>query len=127
MDSLQVFDVGKGTNTPITGLEFHRKPQSDVYYIFVATPSRLYYFSGKTNPEEKPLLHQVFNCYLNVPEENTYIPGEHNNLPYSRLSFWSENLITPDSFAWMTEFQIVYGKVYLNFYYMFLVCLSIFI
>jgi hypothetical protein len=65
---LQVFDIGKGNNTPITGLQFHRVPGSEKYFVLVTTPNRLYQFIGYvTNSDEKPLLQQIFNSYLNVP------------------------------------------------------------
>lgn len=103
--------MGKGTNTPITGLHYFRIPSKDKFCIFVATPSRLYYFTGRANPEEKPLL-QIFNRYLNIPEIETFIEVQ-SNLRYSKLKFWSENLLQPDSFAfaWLTEEGVIYAKV----------------
>lgn len=101
--------MGKGTNIPVTGLEYFRIPLSDKFCIFVATPFRLYYFTGRANPEEKPLL-QIFNRYLNIPESETFIEVQ-SSLRYSKLKFWSENLLVPDSFAWLTEEGIIYAKV----------------
>ncbi|KAJ8923177.1 hypothetical protein NQ315_001731 [Exocentrus adspersus] len=106
----QVFDIGKGTNIPITGLEYYRVPNTDKYIIFATTPSRLYYFAGRTDSEEKPLLQQVFNRYLNIPEPDTYIECK-SSLRYSRLQFWSENLMIPNSFVWITEKGIMYGDI----------------
>lgn len=55
---------------PIIGLEFHRVPGSEKYFIIATTPNRLYQFIGYvTNSEERPLFQQVFNNYLNVPGE----------------------------------------------------------
>ncbi|XP_023014330.1 vacuolar protein sorting-associated protein 18 dor isoform X2 [Leptinotarsa decemlineata] len=105
----QVFDIGKGTNTPITGLEYYRIPSTDKYVIIAATPSRLYFFSGGANIEEKPVLQQVFNKYLNIPEHETFIECA-SNLRYSKLQFWSENLITPNAFAWISEKGISYSQ-----------------
>lgn len=63
----QVFDIGKNSKPPITGLEFHKIPNSDKYMIIVTTIMRIYQFIGSVqNPDEKPLLQQVFNKYLNV-------------------------------------------------------------
>lgn len=107
---LQIFDVGKGLTTPISGLEYFRIPLTDKFCIFVATPCRLYFFTGRANPEDKPLL-QIFNRYLNIPESETFIEVQ-SNLRYSRLKFWSENLLVPDSFAWLTEEGVVYAKVF---------------
>ena len=80
---------------------------SDKYVIFAATPTRLYYFVGRAEHEEKPLLQQVFNRYLNIPEKDTYLEVD-SNLRYSRLKFWSENLTIPNCLAWMTEKGITY-------------------
>lgn len=108
--NFQVFDIGKGSNTPIKGLEYYRIPNSDKYVVFVATPTRLYYFTGQADADEKPLLQQVFNRYLNIPEQDTYIQVK-SKLTYSKLKFWSENLTLPNSFAWMTEEGITYAHV----------------
>jgi len=73
-----VFDIGKGNSTPITGLEFHRVPGSEKYFVLVTTPNRLYQFIGYvTNSDEKPLLQQIFNNYLTVP--GNYIVAIHVN------------------------------------------------
>lgn len=113
----QVFDIGKGSNTPITGLDYFKVVGSDRYVIFAATPSRLYYFTGSANFEEKPVLQQVFNKYLNIPEPETHIECENTSIMrYSKLQFWSENLITPNQFAWITEKGITFGQVrYLHY------------
>ncbi|GJQ72360.1 dor [Trypoxylus dichotomus] len=109
----QVFDIGKGTNTPITGLEFYQIPSTDKYFIFVATPLNLYYFDGKVNSAEKPLLQQVFNKYLNVPEDDTcFKQTDPKPLKYSRLKLWSDQPNeTPKSFVWLTSKGIRYGKI----------------
>ena len=69
----QVFDIGKNTNTPITGLEYFQVIGTDKYMIFATTPTKLYYFCGKAENEEKPLLQQVFHKYLNIPETETFM------------------------------------------------------
>lgn len=91
-------------------MQFFRVPNTDTYAIYVTTPTRFYCFTGRTNPEEKPLLQQVFNKYLNISEEETYFEAK-SNLRSSRLRFWSENLVTPQAFCWMVETGIVYGQV----------------
>lgn len=111
---MQVFDIGKGSNTPITGLEYF-KVGADRYVILAATPVRLYYFTGHANFEEKPVLQQVFNKYLNIPESETYIECDNTSMRYSKLQFWSENLITPNQYAWITGKGIMFGKVHSNF------------
>lgn len=105
----QVFDIGKGNSTPITGLEFHRVPGSEKYFVLVTTPNRLYQFIGYVaNSDEKPLLQQIFNNYLTVPEGFQEIPS---SLKYSRLQFYYPNpKELPKTFAWLTEPGIFYGE-----------------
>lgn len=76
----------------------------------MTTPTRLYYFNGRANPDEKPLLQQVFTKYLNIPEKDTHEEVK-SNLRYSRLRFWSENLVYPQAFGWLIEKGITYGEV----------------
>lgn len=106
----QVFDIGKGDNTPITGIEFHHVPDTTMYFVLVTTPNRLYQFiSYVANAEEKPLLLQVFNSYLRLPETFQEIPS---NLKYSKLEFFyptPQGL--PKLIAWLTEPGIFYGKL----------------
>ncbi|PSN40464.1 Vacuolar protein sorting-associated protein 18 [Blattella germanica] len=106
----QVFDIGKGNSMPITGLEFHRVPGSEKYFVLVTTPSRLYQFIGYvSNSDEKPLLQQIFNNYLTVPEGFQDIPS---SLKYSRLQFFYPNPRgLPKTCAWLTEPGIFYGQV----------------
>ncbi|ENN82501.1 hypothetical protein YQE_01126, partial [Dendroctonus ponderosae] len=106
----QVFDIGKNTNTPVTTLEYFQVPGTNKYMIFAATPSRLYYFYGSAEMEEKPVLQQVFQKYLNVSETDIFLASE-SRLGYSRLQFWSENLIMPNQFAWVTEKGIYFGQI----------------
>lgn len=109
----QVFDIGKGEHMPITGLEFHRVPGSDTYFVLVTTAQRLYQFLGSVgNVEEKPLLQQVFNNYLTMPEAYQDIPS---NLKYSHLEFsYQGPRGPPKTFAWLTEPGIFYCKVIPN-------------
>lgn len=63
----QVFDIGKESKPPITGIEFRRIPNTDKYLIILTTLTRIYQYSGiVTNHDEKPLLQQVFIKYLNL-------------------------------------------------------------
>lgn len=50
-------------------MEFYRFVNvADCYFILITTASRLYQFVGKTNSnEERPILLQIFNIYLNIP------------------------------------------------------------
>ncbi|XP_067005382.2 vacuolar protein sorting-associated protein 18 homolog isoform X2 [Anabrus simplex] len=106
----QVFDIGKGENTPITGLEFHLVPNTDMYFVLVTTPKRLYQFIGYvSNADEKPLLQQIFNVYLTVPERFLEIPS---NLRYSKLEFnYQTPRGLPKTIAWLIEPGIYYGQL----------------
>ncbi|XP_066588166.1 vacuolar protein sorting-associated protein 18 homolog [Prorops nasuta] len=106
----KVFDIGKNNNTPITGLEFHRIPNSDRYLIILTTRTCLYQFIDiVSNPEEKPLLQQVFNKYLNKPENYTHVI---NSLPYSKMQFYYPKLgAFPKSFGWLYEGGILYAQI----------------
>ncbi|KAK7864534.1 hypothetical protein R5R35_007310 [Gryllus longicercus] len=106
----QVFDIGKGEHMPITGLEFHRVPGSDTYFVLVTTAQRLYQFCGSVGSvDEKPLLQQIFNNYLAMPEAYQDIPS---NLKYSHLEFsYQGHRGPPKTFAWLTEPGIFYCKV----------------
>ncbi|XP_071871160.1 vacuolar protein sorting-associated protein 18 dor isoform X2 [Bombus fervidus] len=106
----QVFDIGKDSKPPITGLEFHKIPNTDKYVIIVTTLMRIYQYIGAVqNPEEKPLLQQIFNKYLNVQESFNEVI---NNLPYSKIQFYYPSLgILPKSFGWLTEPGIFYAQI----------------
>lgn len=106
----QVFDLGKNSKPPITGLEFHKIPNSDKYMIIVTTLMRIYQYIGSVqNLEDKPLLQQVFNKYLNVQESFSALI---NSLPYSKLQFYYPSLgALPKSFGWLTEIGILYGYI----------------
>ncbi|XP_060828024.1 vacuolar protein sorting-associated protein 18 homolog isoform X1 [Bombus pascuorum] len=105
-----VFDIGKDSKPPITGLEFHKIPNTDKYVIIVTTLMRIYQYIGAVqNPEEKPLLQQIFNKYLNVQESFNEVI---NNLPYSKIQFYYPSLgILPKSFGWLTEPGIFYAQI----------------
>nr|XP_034180513.1 vacuolar protein sorting-associated protein 18 homolog [Osmia lignaria] len=106
----QVFDIGKDSKPPITGLEFHKIPNTDKYVIIVTTLMRIYQYIGSVpNPEEKPLLQQVFNKYLNVEESFNEVMS---SLSYSKMQFYYPALgALPKSFGWLTETGILYAQV----------------
>lgn len=106
----QVFDIGKDSKPPITGLEFHKIPSTDKYVIIVTTLMRIYQYIGAVqNPDEKPLLQQIFNKYLNVQESFNEVI---NHLPYSKIQFYYPSLgILPKSFGWLTETGILYAQI----------------
>jgi hypothetical protein len=93
---LQVFDIGKGDKTPITGLEFHHVPGSEKYFVLVTTPIRLYQFIGNvTNLDEKPLLQQIFNRYLAAPGNKSVCVGRWTSgSPTSYYQFLGRNIAT---------------------------------
>lgn len=65
-----MFDIGKDSKPPITGLEFRRIPNTDKYVIILTTLIRIYQYMGVVSShEEKPLLQQVFSKYLNIKGE----------------------------------------------------------
>ena len=78
--------------------------------MLVTTPNRLYQFIGYvSNSDEKPLLQQIFNNYLTVPEGFQEIPS---SLKYSRLQFYYPSPRSlPKMCAWLTEPGIFYGQV----------------
>ncbi|XP_025159223.1 vacuolar protein sorting-associated protein 18 homolog isoform X3 [Harpegnathos saltator] len=105
-----VFDVGKNSKPPITGIEFHKLPNSDKYMIIVTTLMRIYQYIGAiANTEEKPLLQQVFYKYLNAQESFSEVIS---SLPYSKMQFYYPSLgVLPKSFGWLTETGILYAQV----------------
>ncbi|KAK3930225.1 Vacuolar protein sorting-associated protein 18-like protein [Frankliniella fusca] len=110
----QVFDIGKqANNVPITGLEFHRIPSTDTYFIIVTTLVRIYEFvESASNPEERPFLSQIFNKYLNKPEQFVDIVSK---LKYSKLQFYYAPATgQPTQCAWLVEKGLYYGQVDMN-------------
>lgn len=57
--SLQVFDIGKGEHCPITGIEFHKVPNTSRYIVLVSTVNRFYKFHENLRVDEKPPYLQV--------------------------------------------------------------------
>lgn len=107
---LQIFDIGKGVNTPITGIQFHRVASTTKYFIFVTTPTRLYQFIGHAIfSDDKPSLQSVFYSYLTIPE--TGFQEIPSTLKYSKLQFFLDKNNMPKTFAWLTEPGIFYGQV----------------
>lgn len=106
----QVFDIGKNSKPPITGIEFHKIPSSDKYMIIVTTLMRIYQYIGViANSDEKPLLQQVFYRYLNAQESFSEVIS---SLPYSKMQFYYPSLdALPKSFGWLTETGILYAQV----------------
>ncbi|XP_044574836.1 vacuolar protein sorting-associated protein 18 homolog isoform X2 [Cotesia glomerata] len=98
-----VFDIGEESKPPITGLAFHKVPYSDKYIIIVTTLIRIYQYMGTiSNPQEKPLLQQIFKRFNQL----------ENSLPYSRMQFYypgSKGM--PSSFGWLTETEILYAEI----------------
>ncbi|XP_043479320.1 vacuolar protein sorting-associated protein 18 homolog isoform X2 [Leptopilina heterotoma] len=106
----QIFDIGKDSKPPITGLEFHKIPNTDKYFIIVTTLIRIYQYIGSVaNPDEKPLLQQVFSKYLNTKESFNQL---ESSLGYSRMQFfYPAPRVVPKSFGWLTESGILYAQV----------------
>lgn len=110
LNILQIFDIGKGKDTPITGIEFHRVNSTSKYFIFVTTPKRLYQFIGHAVfNDDKPSLQTIFHSYLTTPE--TGFQDIPSNLKYSKLQFFFDKTDSPKTFAWLTEPGIFYGQL----------------
>lgn len=106
----QIFDIGKGQDTPITGIQFHRVANTSKYFIFVTTPTRLYQFIGHAMiADDKPSLQSIFHTYLTTPE--TGFQEIPSTLKYSKLQFYFDKTNTPKTFAWLTEPGIFYGQL----------------
>lgn len=109
---LKVFDIGRGSNIPITGIEFHCIPNSDNHFIVVTTLERLYEFGGSaSNVNERPFFQQVFNGYLNKAGKT--VTPLHTKLPFilyttSCFLFFTEQFVSLMS-------KLRYSK--LQFYY----------
>ncbi|KAJ8728370.1 hypothetical protein PYW08_016755 [Mythimna loreyi] len=106
----EIFDIGKGaTDMPITGIQFHRVNNTNKYFIFITTPTRLYQFMGHaTTQGDKPSLQSIFYSYLTIPE--TGFQEIPSSLKYSKLQFFDKNGV-PKTFAWLTEPGIFYGQL----------------
>ncbi|CAH0579479.1 unnamed protein product [Chrysodeixis includens] len=106
----EIFHIGKGTDMPITGIQFHRVNNTNKYFIFITTPTRLYQFIGDTlMKDDKPSLQTIFHPYLTIPETGYQeIPS---TLKYSKLQFFFDKKEAPKTFAWLTEPGIFYGQL----------------
>ncbi|TRY72729.1 hypothetical protein TCAL_00267 [Tigriopus californicus] len=113
------FDLGQGQYTPITGLEYHRVPHTQRYFILATTPHRLYQFLGKVgSPEERPLLQHVFQNYAQRPDKFLELPS---SLKTSTLSMFyqvrqrgqasAQHPLYPVSFGWLTGSCVYTGKI----------------
>lgn len=71
----QVFDLGRGTPTMITGLEYFRLRSAgegqSVYGVLITTMTKLYQFQGNlmNRMDDRPLLQSIFHAYLNTKGE----------------------------------------------------------
>ncbi|XP_023332203.1 vacuolar protein sorting-associated protein 18 homolog [Eurytemora carolleeae] len=108
----QLYDIGKGQHVPVTGLEYHNVPNTTKYYVIATTPHRMYQLQGYvSNSSERPLLHHVFNNYLNKAARFLEFPS---SLKYSTLSmFYSQQgkRRLPSHFGWLTEPGLYTGKI----------------
>ncbi|PZC82245.1 hypothetical protein B5X24_HaOG210801 [Helicoverpa armigera] len=105
----EIFDIGRGADMPITGIQFHRVNKTSKYFIFITTPTRLYQFMGHaTVKDDKPSLQSIFYAYLTIPE--TGFQEILSSLKYSKLQFFDKGGV-PKTFAWLTEPGIFYGQL----------------
>ncbi|KAL4709069.1 hypothetical protein ACJJTC_013482 [Scirpophaga incertulas] len=106
----QIFDLGRGTDMPITGIQFHRIGKSNKFFIFITTSTRLYQFMGPALVTDGKLsLQSIFYPYLTTPETGFLeIPS---TLKYSRLQFYFDKTDVPKIFAWLTEPGVFFGQL----------------
>ena len=108
----QVFDIGKGQHTPVTGLQVQAVPGTSKYLVMATTTTRLYQFQGHvTSSSDRPLLQQVFNNYLNVQERFLELPS---SLKHSNLSFYfgqKTGSLVAQTFGWFTEPGLYWGRI----------------
>ncbi|XP_043212479.1 vacuolar protein sorting-associated protein 18 homolog [Amphibalanus amphitrite] len=90
----------------VTGLEYHRVPDTDRYLALVATAGRLYQYTGTVPAHDaRPLLTPLFA----VQERFLEIPS---SLSFSRLAFFYPRPgAPPERFAWLTEPGVLVGRV----------------
>ncbi|XP_053213595.1 vacuolar protein sorting-associated protein 18 homolog [Panonychus citri] len=104
----QVFDTGPEAG-PITGIQFHRVPGNDqLCFILVTTSSRLYQCVGKISSSSNidgPYLVNIFN------NNSGQFQDMPNNLGFSRLDFYFNSSLIPETFGWLTEPGILHGKI----------------
>ncbi|XP_059051527.1 vacuolar protein sorting-associated protein 18 homolog isoform X2 [Achroia grisella] len=106
----QIFDIGQGTDMPITGIQFQRVSNSNKYFIFITTPTRLYQFMGNAViTDGKPSLQSIFYQYLTMPD--TGFQEIPSTLKYSKLQFFFDRYDVPKTFAWLTEPGIFFGQL----------------
>ncbi|XP_075973886.1 vacuolar protein sorting-associated protein 18 dor isoform X2 [Anticarsia gemmatalis] len=106
----EIFDIGKGSEMPITGIQFHRVNKTSKYFIFITTATRLYQFTGQAvMKDDKPSLQSIFYMYLTIPE--TGFQDIHSNLKYSKMQFFFDKADAPKTFAWLTGRGIFYGQL----------------
>lgn len=108
----QIFDIGKGEHCPITGIEFHKAPNTSRYFVLVSTLTRLYKFHEDLRDERGPYLQYIFTSYLNTPEECIDYHEIPNKLKYSKLRFHYDKATKfPKSFGWLTDAGVYLGEV----------------
>ncbi|XP_075230673.1 vacuolar protein sorting-associated protein 18 dor isoform X2 [Lycorma delicatula] len=108
----QVFDVGKGADGyhAVTGICFHRVPGTDKYFIIVVTSSRIYQFIGNiSNSEERPLLQQIFNVYLSIPESFTAMPSDLKNAWIQ--FYYPKPKALPKHFGWLVRNGLFFAQI----------------
>ncbi|XP_050541562.1 vacuolar protein sorting-associated protein 18 homolog [Daktulosphaira vitifoliae] len=110
----EVFDISKGQPTPIISIEYHRYGNTDIFYILVISSSKLYQFVGSVlNKDERPMLQQVFNNYLAIPERFNDVPPV---LKHSKLHFYhpKNEFTMPKYFGFLTELGVFFAEININ-------------
>jgi hypothetical protein len=110
----QVYDLGKGNPSVISGLEFFFLPKSNAIIILAATSKRLYQFKGVVAyREERPWFNSIFNSYISQISEESYKEFGPSSPP--GVNFFSDHAVTrlhvhyvpglayPSSIAYLTD------------------------
>lgn len=107
-----MFDIGRGENSPTTGIAFFRAPGTNNFIVLISTIDRLYKFHEVLRVIDDKIqpLQNIFNSYLNVPEEAKDYEQVSSKLNYSKLEFIQENRYAR-AFGWLTENGIFYGEL----------------
>jgi len=88
----QVYDLGKGSPSVISGMEYFFVPKTTKIVILVATSRRLYQFKGSVlYKEERPWFGNIFNSYISGSEENY---KEFGPLSPPGVKFFSDHAVS---------------------------------
>ncbi|CAG7718037.1 unnamed protein product [Allacma fusca] len=88
----QIYDIGKGGPSVISGLEYFFLPKSNKCYIMVATARKLFQFKGfvanRDDNGKEPWFNPIFTTYLRDSAEESLPLGDQVLYPQSDQSTW---------------------------------------